>query len=99
LPVSDADRQQGVVRQAWATLGQPEQRRVRVRVVWIEGRERALILVTNLSPEWLPAERVSLLYRPRWQIECLFRWVKGLLGCRHWFAESQRAVTIQLDLA
>jgi hypothetical protein len=99
LPVSEADRRAGVIRQAWATLGQPEHRSVRLRVVWIEGRESALILVTNLSPEVLPAELVSLLYRKRWQIECFFRWVKCLLGCRHWFAESQRGVTIQLYLA
>ena len=40
-----------------------------------------------------------LLYRRRWQIECFFRWLKCLLGCRHWLAESQRGVTVQLYLA
>jgi hypothetical protein len=99
LPVSEADRRQGVVRQAWATLGQAAHRSVRLRVVWIEGKDSALILVTNLSPDVLPAELVSMLYRQRWQIECFFRWVKCLLGCRHWFAESQQGVTIQLYLA
>jgi hypothetical protein len=99
LPLSEADRRAGVTRQAWATLGQPEHRSVRLRVVWIEGKESALILVTNLAPEVLPAELVSMLYRKRWQIECFFRWVKCLLGCRHWFAESQSGVTIQLYLA
>lgn len=99
LPVSEADRKAGVVRQAWGTLGQAEHRSVRLRVVWIEGKDSALILVTNLGPEVLSAELVSLLYRRRWQIECFFRWVKCLLGCRHWFAESQQGVTIQLYLA
>jgi hypothetical protein len=99
IPVSAADRQAGVVRQAWATLGKEEHRSVRLRVVWIEGRDSALILVTNLPPERLSAELVSLLYRRRWQIECFFRWVKCLLGCRHWLAESEPGVTLQLYLA
>ncbi len=29
----------------------------------------------------------------------LFRWVKCLLGCRHWLAESHPGVTLQLYLA
>jgi hypothetical protein len=99
IPLSPADRQAGVVRQAWATLGKEPTRSARLRVVWIEGQASALILVTNLGPEQLPAELVSLLYRRRWQIECFFRWVKCLLGCRHWLAESQPGVTLQLYLA
>lgn len=99
LPVTEADRQAGVVKQAWVTLGTEEHRSVRVRVVWIEGKETALLLVTNLSAEDLPAEWVGLLYRRRWQIECYFRWLKCLLKCRHWLAESQNGVSIQLYLA
>jgi hypothetical protein len=99
IPVSEGDRREGVVRQAWATLGKEEYRSVRLRVVWIEGRDSALILVTNLPPERLSAELVSMLYRRRWQIECFFRWVKCLLGCRHWLAESEEGVTLQLYLA
>jgi len=99
LPVGPADRQAGVTRQAWATLGKAGHRSVRLRVVWIQGRDSTLILVTNLSPEVLPAQLVAMLYRKRWQIECFFRWVKCLLGCRHWLAESRQGVTIQLYLA
>lgn len=99
IPLGAEDRQAGVVRQAWATLGKEQYRSVRLRVVWIEGKASALILVTNLSPEQLPAALVSMLYRRRWQIECFFRWVKCLLGCRHWLAESEPGVTLQLYLA
>ena len=69
-------------------------------MVWIglaAGGE--LRLVTNVTPEDLGANEVGLLYRRRWPIECFFRWLKCLLGCRHWLAESQRGVTIQLYLA
>lgn len=101
LPLTPADRQAGVQRQAWAYLGCNERyRSVRVRVVWIQTQENApLILVTNLSPEELPAELVSLLYRARWKIELFFRWVKCILGARHWLAESPSGVAIQIYLA
>ena len=100
LPLEPADQAANVERQAWARLGCPQRRSVRVRVVWIrtaQGEE--LRLVTNVPPEQLSAAEVGLLYRRRWQIECFFRWVKCLLGCRHWLAESQRGVTLQLYLA
>ena len=99
LPITAEDRQAGVVRQAWATLGKECHRSVAVRVVWVESSNRALILLTNLPPEQLCAALVGMLYRRRWQIECFFRWVKCLLGCRHWLAESQAGVTLQLYLA
>ena len=99
LEVSPADRKEGVVRQAWCRLGKGEFESVKVRVVWIEGPQSALMLVTNLSPEALPAEMVSMLYRRRWQIECFFKWLKCLLKCGHWLAESQAGVSLQLYLA
>ena len=100
-PVSQDDRASGVTRQAWVRLGaRPAGRSARVRVVWIEtAAGETLRLVTNVATEELSAAEVGLLYRRRWQIECFFRWVKCLLGCRHWLAESQRGVTIQLYLA
>lgn len=101
LSVSAADRAAGLIRQAWVRLGaRPVWQSPRVRVVWIETAAReTLRLVTNVGPEELSPAEVGLLYRRRWQIECFFKWVKCLLGCRHWLAESQRGVTIQLYLA
>ena len=100
LPVSGEDRAAGVTRQAWATLGRREgHRSVRLRVVWVQGDKTTLVLATNLSAEALPAALVSRLYRQRWQIELYFRWIKCVLGCGHWLAESQRGATIQIYLA
>ena len=100
LPVTDADRAAGVTRQAWATLGKTERHRsVRLRVVWVQGDQTTLVLATNLAPEALAAAEVSQLYRKRWQIELYFRWIKCVLGCGHWLAESERGVAIQLYLA
>ena len=100
LPLSERDRQQGVVRQAWAILGsRPRYQSMRVRLVWIQTKDGPLILVTNLDPERLSAELVSMLYRKRWRIELFFRWIKCILGCRHWLAESPEGVAIQIYLA
>lgn len=101
IPLDEAGRRAGVTRQAWAHLGCKERyRSVRARVVWIQTQDNApLILVTNFSAEELPAELVSLLYRKRWKIELFFRWIKCILGCRHWLAESPSGAAIQIYLA
>jgi len=99
LPRTDADRRAGVVRQARVRLGDrpaPGE----LRVVWVDTPTAGtLVLATNLEPTANPAALVAQIYRRRWQVEGFFRWVKCLLGCRHWLAESERGVTLQLYLA
>ena len=46
--------------------------------------------------EDLSAELIGLIYRQRWQIELFFKWIKTILNCRHWLAESPAGVTIQI---
>jgi hypothetical protein len=100
LPLSAADRTAGVVRQAWARLGcNPRRRHGRVRVVWLQTPQVALVLATNQTPQELSAELVALLYRHRWQVELFFRWIKCILGNRHWLAESPAGVAVQVYLA
>lgn len=99
--MTEEDRKAGVLRQAWAQLGATERTRsVRLRVVWLDKKgDSEMILLTNLGPEKLPAALVVLLYRRRWQVELFFRWLKYLLGCRHWLAEGPAGAVIQLYLA
>jgi len=52
-----------------------------------------------VEPQSLPAELVVLLYRRRWQVELFFRWLKCLLGCKRWLAESRQGATLQIYLA
>src|SRR6185503_924990 len=100
LALSAAEQQLGVVRAAQARLGsRPHYRSLPVRVVWVKTPQCTLTLVTNLASAELSAGDVALLYKERWRIEVFFRWVKCLLGCRHWFAHSSRGVTVQLYLA
>ncbi len=101
LTLSAADEAAGVTRQVWGHLGKSERTRSpRVRVIWIHTADGSpLMLVTNQSPEQMPAELVSQTYRHRWQVELFFRWLKCILRCRHFLAESPRGVAIQLYLA
>lgn len=101
LPLSEADRAAGVTRQALVQLGRKASDRIGpVRVVWVQSPTAGeLRLATNLSLAQAPAQLISVMYRRRWQIEGFFKWLKCLLGCRHWLAESQRGVTLQLYLA
>jgi hypothetical protein len=100
LPLSEADRKVHVIRQAWVYLGcKKRYRSMRVRVVWVQTPKEVLLLVTNQRPEQLGADLVAELYRRRWQVELFFRWIKCILGNRHWMAESPRGVAIQVYLA
>ena len=101
IPVTAEDAQSGIERQAWVRLG-AEGRNLseRLRYIWLRGITGELLhLATNLPPEELSASDAALLYKNRWQVEYFFRWVKCLMGCGHWLAESPRGVTNQLYLA
>lgn len=100
LPLNPTERAAGVTRQAWGHLGcKSRYRTARLRVVWIAHEGKSLALVTNLSPTALSADLVGELYRKRWRVELFFRWVKCILGCGHWIAESQNGATLQIYLA
>ena len=100
LPLSEQDQAAGVVRHAWVHLGaRQKSRSMRLRLVEIRAGDQHLLLVTNLAVACASAEMVGTIYRRRWSIELFFRWIKCILGCRHFFAESPEGVAIQLYLA
>lgn len=70
-----------------------------VRVVQVVAQDETIVLATTLAERDAPPELIATLYRHRWRIELFFRWLKCILGCRHWLAESQRGVAIQIYLA
>jgi hypothetical protein len=100
LSLSEADQQARVIRHAWVRLGcNARYRSIPLRVVWVQTPKEVLPLVSNLSVAELSAAEVALLYKERWQIELFFRWIKCILGCRHWLAESPQGTAIQIYLA
>jgi hypothetical protein len=62
-----------------------------------EGTTEELWLLTDRLD--LPAELIARAYRYRWTIELFFRWLKCILGCRHWLSESATGVAIQVYVA
>lgn len=72
--------------------------RRRVIVFRRPGMKEAVILVTSEPFEALGTLEVTGLYRQRWKVELFFRWLKCMVPCRHWFAESRDGVLIQIYL-
>jgi hypothetical protein len=94
--LTPADRQAGVVEDVKVRLGTEPDGPVG-RLVRVEADGHSFLLLTDR--EDLAAELVALIYRYRWQIELFFKWIKCILGCRHWLAESQEGVTLQVYCA
>lgn len=93
-----ADRAAGV---AWAStvrLGK-EGDGPRVRVIAILGEEETILVATTLPATDFPPEIIAHFYKQRWQVELFFRWLKCILGCRKWLAESEAGVALQVYLA
>jgi hypothetical protein len=95
-PLCAADRQAGVVEDGRVRLGGKPDGPVG-RLVRVEAGGHVFLLFTNRDD--LDADLVSLIYRHRWQIELFFKWIKCILGCRHWLAESPAGMTIQIYCA
>lgn len=98
LPLSEEDRAARVVRAARVLLGRKEKAGPFV-LVEVAGEKGPLRLLSSLAADELPAHAVAVLYRQRWMVELFFRWIKCLLGCRHWLAESARGVAMQIYCA
>jgi hypothetical protein len=100
LPWSEPDQKARVLDDAWVRLGCKTRYRIgRLRLVRVRAAKEVLLLLTNLGPEELSAAQVALLYKERWKVELFFRWIKYVLGCRHWLAESAPGAEIELYLA
>ena len=92
-PLNPAARQAGVVEDVRVRLGGKPDGPVG-RLVRVEAGGHVFLLFTDRDN--LDADLVSLIYRHRWQIELFFKWIKCILGCRHWLAESAAGMTIQI---
>lgn len=98
-----ADPQGGVVRDQIIRLRGRQHRRAirrwsmrRVRYVDPVTAKRFTFLTNELQ---LPAVQVALLYRKRWQIELLFKWMKQHLHITTFFGTTANAVKSQLWIA
>jgi hypothetical protein len=93
--LSPEDRAAGVSFDGWVVLGS-KGRHAPIRLVRVPTEDGELLLVTDKARGELSAELIALIYRYRWRIELFFKWLKCILGCRHWLAESPRGVALQV---
>lgn len=100
LPITEEDKEHGVIRHARVILGSSARyKSVPLRVVWIQGEDDVIMLATNLSVEECSAAMMGQLYKRRWQIELYFRWLKCILKNRRFMAEGPNGAVIQIYLA
>jgi Transposase DDE domain len=99
-PLSAADQAASVTFDGLVRLGAPRlPEEEPVRLVRVQSEKSELLLVSNKACEELSAELLALIYRSRWRVELFFKWLKCILGCRHWLAESERGVALQVYCA
>lgn len=96
--LSAEDRAAGVVFDGLVRLG-ARQKSAPLRLVRVQADGHDLLLVCDQPRGELGAELVALIYRYRWRIELFFKWLKCILGCRHWLAESEKGVALQVYCA
>jgi hypothetical protein len=98
--LSPEDRSAGVTFDGWVSLGgHRSKQHGPLRLVRVQTNEGELLLVSNKGGKELSAELLALIYGYRWRVELFFKWLKGILGCRHWLAESPRGVALQVYCA
>ena len=96
--LTDEDRAAGVTRADTVRLGKAGDG-PQVRVVQLLGEDESILLATSLPAADFPPAWIAHCYQPRWEVEMFFRWLKCILGCRHWLAESEQGVAVQVYLA
>jgi hypothetical protein len=98
--LSAEDRAAGVSFDGLVQLGCKKKYQVApLRLVRVPTEDGELLLVSDQNPKQLSAELIALIYRYRWRIELFFKWLKCILGCRHWLAQSPRGVAVQVYCA
>jgi putative transposase len=99
--VSEPD-QQGAVIQTDTVVVLASQQRARLpialrRITLRRDDERLLTIISNDLER--SAGEIAALYRKRWQIELLFRWIKQHLKIRSFLGRSENAIRLQLYAA
>ena len=79
----------------WAKTGYPKE--LRLVTYYVEQKGKAMQFLTNNFK--LPAEKIALLYKYRWDIEVFFKWIKQHLRINSFYGTSANAIMIQIYTA
>ena len=100
-PVSESDREQAAIEgDAVVELASQQRSRLPIALRRITVRRddgRRLTLLSNDLQR--SAGQIAALYKQRWQIELLFRWIKQHLKIRKFLGRSENAVRLQIIAA
>lgn len=72
-------------------------RMVTFRFMDSAGKEQVFSLLSNLMHH--RSDEIAELYRKRWNIEVVFRWIKMFLKIERWLSRSKNGVLIQIYIA
>jgi hypothetical protein len=100
-PVSERDRQEAAI-ESDTVVQLASQQRARLpiplrHILLHRDDGRLLAILSNDLQRW--AGDIAALYRKRWQIELLFRWIKQHLKIRAFLGRSENAIRLQLFAA
>jgi IS4 transposase len=99
-PLDEADRTAGVESDQVVELASQQRARLPIRLRRILVRRDDNTLLTILSSDLeRSAAAIAALYKQRWQIELLFRWIKQHLKIRTFLGRSENAVRLQIIAA
>jgi putative transposase len=95
------DRQTAaILSDATVRLASQQRSRLPIDLRRIELRREDGRMLTLISNDLCrPAAEIAALYRKRWQIELLFRWIKQHLKIRNFLGRSENAVRLQIYAA
>lgn len=82
-----------VVKDAFVYLGDDSEQQYRLLEVQLTNGETITLLSTLLE---VPADHICLLYRYRWTIEIVFRWLKQLLHLEHLMSHDPTGILRQI---
>ncbi|MEJ5266156.1 MAG: IS4 family transposase, partial [Bacteroidales bacterium] len=74
--------------------GKKQEHRARRIAYWDSANSRLFEFITNNFE--LPAEKVAMIYKKRWQIELLFKQLKQNFPLKYFLGDNENAIEIQL---
>ncbi len=90
------DRRGYLSKQLRSTVANPFTAPMREVVVGRDGKQPLRLLTNDLDA---PPEEIAALYKQRWEVELLFKWLKQNLRIRHFIGTSENAVRTQIFIA
>lgn len=100
LPVSEQDRQSGIISDALITMGHSQKKdKVKCRLVkYFDPVAKREFEFISSATDW-SALRVADIYKQRWQIELLFKRLKQNMPLRDFLGDNENAIKIQIFCA